>query len=116
MLELAATDDQETIEALPTHAGDPAFRVRTRVRRAIGVQMTAMSSLSGRCVEGAAELRVPIVDQEARPLAAVAEIHHQVACLRGPSTPRWGCSTGRVGSSRTVGGRPASRARRIRGA
>ena len=35
MLELAASEDQEPIEALqlPTHAADPAFRVCVRVRR-----------------------------------------------------------------------------------
>jgi hypothetical protein len=44
-------------------------------------------------VEGAAELRVPIVDQEARALAAVVEIHQQVACLL--AHPR------RVGVART---------------
>jgi len=44
MLELAATEDQEPIEALPKHAADPAFRVRVRVPRADRCAMTAMSS------------------------------------------------------------------------
>jgi hypothetical protein len=33
------------------------------------------------CVEGAAELRVTVVDQKPRPPAAIIEIHQQVACL-----------------------------------
>jgi hypothetical protein len=34
VLELAATEDQEAIEAIPTYAAHPAFRVGIRVRRA----------------------------------------------------------------------------------
>ena len=33
VLELAAPEDQEPVEALPAHASDPAFRVSVRVRR-----------------------------------------------------------------------------------
>jgi hypothetical protein len=35
------------------------------------------------CVKAVAELRVAVVDQEARPLAVVVEVHQQVACLLG---------------------------------
>src|SRR4051812_37225056 len=33
VFELAATEDQEPVEALPAHAADPAFGVGVRVRR-----------------------------------------------------------------------------------
>src|SRR6266496_2728135 len=83
MLELVATEDQEPIEALATHAADPAFRVGGRVRRpdrcADDRDLFALED----AVEGAAELRVAVVDQEARPLAALVEIHQQVARLLG---------------------------------
>lgn len=81
MLELGATEDQEAIEAIPTYAADPAFRVGIRVRRADRCAEDRDVFALEDAVEGAAELRVPIMDQEARPLAAVAEIHQQVACL-----------------------------------
>ena len=74
MLELAATEDQEAIEALPTYAADPAFRVGIRVRRADWCADDRDVFALEDAVEGAAELRVSIVDQEARPLAAVAEV------------------------------------------
>src|SRR6266511_5373185 len=83
MLELAATEDQEPIEALPTHAADPAFRVGVRVRRADRCADDGDLFALEDAVEGAAELRVAIVDQEARPLATLVEIHQQVARLLG---------------------------------
>jgi hypothetical protein len=36
---------------------------------------------AGDAVEGAAELCVAVVDQEAWPVAAVVDVHQQVACL-----------------------------------
>jgi len=36
VLELAATEDQEPVDALPAHAADPAFGVGVRVRRLDG--------------------------------------------------------------------------------
>ena len=89
MLELAATEDQEPVEALPADAADPALRVGVRVRRAVrradDLDVFALED----AVEGAAELRVAIVDQEARPLAALVEIHQQVArLLRHPGRVR----------------------------
>src|SRR6266542_7128578 len=81
MLELAATEDQEPVEALPAHAADPAFGVGVRVRRLDRRPDDLHAFAAEDAVEGAAELRVAVVDQEARPLAAVVEVHQQVACL-----------------------------------
>jgi len=70
MLELAATEDQEPIEALSTHAADPAFRVGVGVRRADDRDVFALED----AVEGTAELRVAIVDQEARPSSTISRL------------------------------------------
>src|SRR5947208_3776090 len=83
VLELAATEDQEPVEALPAHAADPAFGVGVRVRRLDRRSDDLDAFTAEDAVEGAAELRVPIVDQEARPPAAVVEVHQQVARLLG---------------------------------
>jgi len=68
VLELAATEDQEPVEALPAHAADPAFRVGVRVRRLNrrSDDLDALAAEDG--VEGAAELRVAVVDQARRGL------------------------------------------------
>jgi hypothetical protein len=80
-VELEPTEDQQSIEALAPYTAHPALDVRVRVRRL------------GRCpddpyplavedgVEGAAELRVTVVDQEPRPPATIIEIHLHVPCL-----------------------------------
>jgi hypothetical protein len=74
ILELAATEDQELIEALPTHAADPVFGERVCVRRPDRCADDGDVFALEDAVEDAAELRVAIVDQEARPLAAGEEI------------------------------------------
>src|SRR6266571_3445519 len=81
VLELAATEDQEPVEALPAHAADPAFGVGVRVRRLDRRSDDLDAFAAEDVVEGAAVLRVAVVDQEARPLAAVVEIHQHVACV-----------------------------------
>ena len=81
VFELAATEDQEPVEALPAHAADPAFGVGIRVRRLDRRSDDFDAFAAEDAVEGAAELRVAVMDQEARPLAAVAKVHQQVASL-----------------------------------
>jgi len=79
VLELTATEDREPVEALPARATDPAFRVGVRVRR-LDRRPDNLDALAAQDrVESAAELAVAVVDQEARPLVAVVEIHQQVA-------------------------------------
>jgi hypothetical protein len=83
LLELAAAEDEQPIEALPAHTADPALRIRVGVRRPDRRPDDANAFALEDAVEGAAELRVAVVDQEARALAAVVEIHQQVPRLLG---------------------------------
>jgi hypothetical protein len=46
LLELAATDDQEPVEAFAAGAADPALDVRVRIWRPDGVRMTLTPSLA----------------------------------------------------------------------
>src|SRR5687767_14489765 len=69
------------VEAFSAEAADPALDVRVRVRRlqrrADHLHLLAVEN----GIEGAAELRVSIVDQEAWPMAMVGEVHQQVPRL-----------------------------------
>jgi hypothetical protein len=81
-LELAATEDQKTVEALSAHAANPAFGVGARARRLDGRSNDLDASAAEDRVEGAAEFRVSVVDQEVRARGgAVIEIHQQVTRL-----------------------------------
>src|SRR3954452_8137685 len=81
VLELAAADDQEPVEALAADASNPALHMRVRVRRLH--RRTDYLDLPARqeSVEGGRELRVSVVDQEPHLPAAVVELHQQVASL-----------------------------------
>src|SRR6266511_4410467 len=83
MLEVAATEDQEPVETLPAHAADPAFGVGVRVRRLDRRSHDLDAFAAEDAVEGAAELRVAVVNQKARPRAAVVDVHQQVPRLLG---------------------------------
>src|SRR6266545_1947830 len=83
VLELAATEDQKPVEAFPAHAADPPFGVGVRVRRLDRRSHDLDAFAAEDAVERTAELRVAVVDQEARPLAALVEVHEKVACLLG---------------------------------
>ena len=90
-LELSAAEDQEPVEALPAHAADPALRVGVRVRRLERRTDYGDGLALEDAVEGAAELLVPVVDQEERAMLAVLELHQQVAPAAS-SKPCPGCS------------------------
>ncbi len=47
-------------------------------------------------VEGAAELRVPVVEQEPRPLTAIIEVHQQVARLLQHLLGVWAARAGQI--------------------
>jgi hypothetical protein len=86
VLELAAPEDEEPVEAsrrtLPTQRSAWAFAFGAWT----GVRMISMLSL--RKIASKAPLNfVAVVDQEARPLAAVVEVHQQVARLLGHPCP-----------------------------
>jgi hypothetical protein len=73
-LELAAVDDQQAVETLPARAADPPLRVGVCVRR---LDRRADHGDAFACedgVEGAAELRVAVVDQDPRAVSAIVEI------------------------------------------
>src|SRR6266511_2156080 len=80
-LELAAAEDEQPVEALPPDAADPALEVRVRVRCPERSPDDPDPLALENSIEGAAELRVPIVDQKPWPLAAIVEVHQQVARL-----------------------------------
>jgi hypothetical protein len=73
LFELAAAEYQQPIEALATHAADPALRVGVRCLdgRADHGDSFAVEDV----IEAAAELGVAIVDKEAVRLLAIVERH-----------------------------------------
>jgi hypothetical protein len=81
VLELAAPEDQESVEALSAHAADPPLGVGVRVGRLDRRPDDLDALAADDAVEDAAELRVAVADQEAQLLVSVVEIHQQVACL-----------------------------------
>jgi hypothetical protein len=67
VLQLAAADDQEPVEAFPTDAPDPTLGVRSRLRRPYR-RLDDPDALGAEdLVELTRELAVAITDQEARP-------------------------------------------------
>src|SRR5215211_8611574 len=80
-LELAAAEDQHPVEALVPCAANPSLDVCVRVRRLDRCSDHPDPVALEEGVEGATELRVPVVDQQPGPLAAIVEVHQQVARL-----------------------------------
>src|SRR5919106_2614357 len=80
MLEVAAAEDEDAVEAVGADGADPALGVGVRVRRLDGRadQLDALAPED--LVEGVAELRVAVVDEKPERLL-VAELHDQVARL-----------------------------------
>jgi hypothetical protein len=76
VLELAAAEDEQAVEALATDAADPALGVGVRVRRPDGGADHRNSFAREDLIAAAAELGVAIVDQEADGLLAIIERHH----------------------------------------
>ena len=79
-LELAAAEDQQPVQALTPDAADPALDVRVGVRRPERCPDDPYPLAMEDGVEGAAELRVTIVNQKPRPSATIIKIYQQVAC------------------------------------
>jgi hypothetical protein len=82
VFEVAATDDQEVVEAVGANGAHPALgvgvRVRSLYRRADHADAFAAEDL----VEGVGELRVAIMDQEPK-RSLFADVHDQVEGLLG---------------------------------
>jgi hypothetical protein len=81
VLELAAAEDEQAVEALATDAADPALGVGVCVRGLDGCVDHGDPFASKDVIEAAAELGVAIVDQETERLLAIVEVHQQVARL-----------------------------------
>src|SRR6266540_3251236 len=82
VLEVAAAEDEDSVEAISAESADPALGVSVRVRR-LDRRVDHPDALTPEdLVEGAAELRVAVVDEKPERLL-VAEPHDQVARLLG---------------------------------
>src|SRR6266536_2174161 len=81
VVELAAADDQHSVEALAANSAHPALHesvcVRCLERCADDIDVLAREE----GVEGARELGVAVMDQEPQLSIAVVELHEQVARL-----------------------------------
>ena len=79
VLELAAAEDEQPVEALASDAADPALGVGVRVRCLDGRADDGDPFALKDVIAAAAELGVAIVDEEAKRLPAVIERHQEVA-------------------------------------
>jgi hypothetical protein len=101
---MPAPDDQQPVQALGTDRADPALRIGIRIGRPHRCQQHLGAFCAEHVVEAAAELRIPVAEQEAHPSPALLQCQQQVAACwvtQAPSgltvTPaRW---TRRVSSS-----------------
>src|ERR687898_2730145 len=82
MLEVAAAEDEDAVEAVGTDGADPALGDGVRVRRLDGRADHLDALAPEDVVEGVAELRVTVVDEKPERLL-VAEPHDQIARLLG---------------------------------
>src|SRR3954452_7361204 len=81
VLELAAAEDQQPVEAFATYGADPALDVHVRVRRLDGRTDDLDSIARKESVECRRELRVAIIDQEPHWPVTVVAFHQEVARL-----------------------------------
>jgi hypothetical protein len=87
VLELASAEDEQPVEALATHAANPALGVGVRVRRQDGCADHSHSFAREDMIKAAAELGVAVVDENAERSLAIIEGHQQVARLLGAQAP-----------------------------
>ena len=94
LLEVAAADNQQPVQALGPHRADPAFGVGVGVGRLHRRDQHLSALRPEHVVEGAGELRVPVADEELQwPMLE----HQQVAGLLGdPGAVRVGGRAGQV--------------------
>jgi hypothetical protein len=103
LVEVAAPDDQQPVQALGAHCPDPAFRMGVRVGGLHRRQQHLGALRAEHVVEAAGELRVVVAQQEAQPPSSFAECQQQVACLLGnPGAVRVGGHPSQVDPSRLV--------------
>jgi len=97
VVEVAAADNQQSIEALAADAADPALGVCSRLGRPYR-RLNHTDALGAEdLVEITSELAVAVADEKPRPDAFVAKLHEQVARLLGhPAAVRIGRDPGEV--------------------
>src|SRR6266566_165243 len=84
--EVAPTEDEDPVEAVGANRAHPTLGEGVRVRR-LNWRANDLDALGAQdLVEGVAELRVAIMDEEPEWLL-VAELHDEVACLLGDPAP-----------------------------
>jgi hypothetical protein len=83
LLEVAAPDDQQPVQALGPHRSDPALRVGVGVRRLHRRDQHLGALGTEHVVEAAGELRVAVAQHEAQLSSSFAAHHQQVAGLLG---------------------------------
>jgi hypothetical protein len=103
VLEVAAVDDQDPVEALAAEGADPTLGVRIRIRGSDGRPGNPHALAAEDLVEGAAELTVAIVKEKAEGLFPVGQVHQQVArLLCDPAPPRKSLTPWRSGTDQTL--------------
>src|SRR6266545_2926862 len=97
VVEVAAAEDQQSVEALVANAADPAFSVRSRLRRPYR-RFDHLDAFAAKdLVEVTSELAVAVTNEKPRPDIFVVELHQEVACLLGhPAAIRIGRDPGEV--------------------
>ncbi len=101
LLQMAAPDEQQPIQALGAGGADPPFCVRVRGRRPHGRHQHLGTLRAEHVVEAAGELRVPVADQEAYLPSPLPQHQQQVAGLLGdPGAVGIGGHAGQVHTSR----------------
>jgi hypothetical protein len=86
-LELAPAEDEQPVEALATHAADPALGVGIRVRCLYGRTDHSHFFATEDVIEAAAKLGVAIVDQEAERLLAIVEVISRLRACWATQSP-----------------------------
>jgi hypothetical protein len=81
--EVPPSGDQQVVQAFAAQRADPALGDRVGPRRPDWGADDADAGAGEDRVEDGGELAVPVADQEAELLGAVAEVHQQVAGLLG---------------------------------
>jgi hypothetical protein len=100
LLEVAASDVQQPVQALGAHRPDPALGVSVRVGGPHRRQEHLGALGAEQIIEGAGELRVPVAQREAQPPSSFAKHQQEVAGLLGDPGAIWvGGHSGEVDAS-----------------
>src|SRR4029450_4878426 len=95
LVQVPAPDNEQPVEALGADRANPPLRVGVRVGRLHRREQNLCALGTEHVIEGAAELRITVPEQEAQPSSPLLQCQQQVAGLLG--------DPGAVG----VGGRPS---------